>query len=71
MHTITTLHSRAIKAINGAEYRCQITERTDLLRIAQQIHTIAVKAYNQANSTLLLKTIQTARSIGRRVRGAM
>jgi hypothetical protein len=70
MHTIRTLYSRAIKAINGAEHRCQIFEREDLLRIAKQVHTVALKAATQANSTLLVQAIQTARSIGRRVRGA-
>ena len=68
MHTIDTLHHRALRAADAAADRCLRAGSAKLAALASEAHQLAQRAYHRQDAGLMARAIQAARAIGRRVR---
>ena len=68
MHTIDSLHHRALRVTGAAADRALIAGSTRLATLAEEAHELAQRAYHRQDAGLMARAIQAARAIGRRVR---
>lgn len=68
MHTLDTLHHRALRACGGAADRAAVAGSPRLVALAEEAHQLAERAFRRQDAGLLARAIAAARAIGRRVR---